>query len=125
MPVSNFSRKIAIPMAWLALLASSALAQDAVSLGQPVPAPGPPRGADASNRYLVTFAPGTSPATRAAAAQQAGVTVRFNYAAVDAMAITAPNENAVNALRGHRSVVGIVPDRRLFAMQKGRGNGNG
>ncbi len=99
--------------------------------GQVVPPrrPGAPRasGAADSTRFIVTFLAGTTATNRAAAVQRAGGTVRFNYTVIDATAITAPNANVLNALRQDRSVLSIVPDRPIYAFQKGGkpGGGNG
>ncbi len=112
-------------LAWAALAGPPARAQDVVAPGQPATPATPPRRAAAANRYIVTFAPGTSRAARGAAAQRAGVQVRYNYGAVDALAITAADPNSLAALRSQPGVLNIVPDRPLQAMQKGNGNGKG
>lgn len=80
--------------------------------------PGPP-GSDGT-RFLLRFAAGTPAANRAASVQRAGAALRFNYQTLDAAAITVPNANALTALRQDRSIIEIVPDRRIYAMQKGK-----
>lgn len=68
-------------------------------------------------RYIVKFANGASPAERAAAAREIGAQVVHNFAFSSTIAITVPNENALNGLRNSRSVLWIVPDQLLqFAM---------
>ena len=82
--------------------------------------------------YIVTFRDGTIPAVRAVAANNAGAALRFNYTIVNAIAVTVPNANALAALQNDPSVLSIVPDRPVFAFQRGNkkpeggpGGGNG
>jgi subtilisin len=69
------------------------------------------------NDFLVTFQPGTSQAARAAAARQQGVTVRHNYTIIDTIAVTIPNQNALDRLAQDPSVVRVTPDFPVFAHQ--------
>jgi subtilisin len=73
----------------------------------------------------VTFQPGTPVAERAASARQAGASLRFNYNIVDAVAVMIPNSNALAALQRDPSVLEIIPDRPVHAIQAPNGNGNG
>jgi subtilisin len=74
-------------------------------------------------KYVVTFQAGTSQTQRAAAVQRAGGLVRFNFSIVDAVAITAPNANALTALRNDRSVLSIARDLPVYASQNANGVG--
>src|SRR5881296_1138994 len=71
----------------------------------------------ADDQYIVTFASGTSQAQRSAAVQRAGAVLRFNYSIVNAVAIRVPGPNALTALRNDGSVVSIVPDRAVHAIE--------
>jgi hypothetical protein len=54
------------------------------------------------------------------------VAVRFNYAIIDAIAVTAPNENALRGLLGEGTVRSMTPDFPVFASQSvlpGHANG--
>ncbi|MBI4906365.1 MAG: S8 family serine peptidase [Acidobacteria bacterium] len=89
------------------------------------------RPAARENSFIVQFAKGTPQGARALAAAQAGAFVRYNYAATDAIAVTVPNENALNSLRRNPSVVRIAPDFvveaavvRANARPGGGGGGN-
>ena len=73
--------------------------------------------------YIVTFRDGTIPAVRAAAANNAGAALRFNYSIVNAIAVTVPNATALAALGNDPSVLSIVPDRAVFALQQANGKG--
>jgi subtilisin family serine protease len=68
-------------------------------------------------QFIVTFEKGTSRAERAATVARHGAGVRFNYGIIDAVAITAPNENALRALTGEGKVRSITPDFAVFATQ--------
>ena len=94
----------------LAALASSAFAQDIIQPGTLARGSAPQPLAAVPNGYIVVFAPGTSRADRAAAAMLAGASIRHNYTAMDGVAITAPNTNAVEALRRNPRVTRITPD---------------
>ena len=100
-----------------------AMAQDVVQFG-PQPPAGPGQGGNGgnggnpfSNRYVVTFAPGTDHSKRAEVAQNAGAQVRHNFNLANAATVIVPNENALNALRNNRSVLSVSPEGvvRLFA----------
>ena len=69
------------------------------------------------NDFIVSFEPGTSRASRAAAAARHGVGLRFNYGIIDAIAVTLPNENARRGLLGEGTVRSITPDFPVFASQ--------
>jgi len=83
--------------------------------------------------YIVTYRDGTIPAVRAVSVGNAGAVLRFNYSFVNGAAVTVPNENALEALRNDPSVLSIIPDRPVFALQRaqkkpdnpGGGGGNG
>jgi len=67
--------------------------------------------------YIITFRPGTTPADRAAVVQRAGALLRFNYRIVNAAAVRVPNVNVLAALQRDMSVVEIIPDRPVYAIQ--------
>jgi len=77
------------------------------------------------NDVLVSFEPGTSRASRAAAAARHGAALRFNYGIIDAMAVTLPNENARRGLLGEAAVRSVTPDFPVFASQQGPASNNG
>jgi subtilisin family serine protease len=60
-----------------------------------------------------------------AAVQRAGGVLRFSSRIFDEAAITVANANVLNALRQDRSIVEILPDRRIYALQKGKKGGGG
>jgi len=95
---------------WVASLATGQVRQ----APRPPRQPGPPGGD--GTRFIVRFAAGTSPSNRAASIQRAGAALRYNYQTIDAAAITVPNANALTGLRQDRSVLEIVPDRRIYAL---------
>ncbi|HET9218091.1 MAG TPA: S8 family serine peptidase [Terriglobia bacterium] len=83
-----------------------------------------------SRDFIVSFNPGTSQQRKAAAAAQHGVSVRFNYRIVNAVAVTVPNENALRRLQQESDVLSITPDHPVFATQaanagKGKPGGGG
>jgi Subtilase family len=119
--LTNAALHGAILMAALLVPSSVAVAQDVVQPGQqtppgPAPAPGN-RSNPFGNRYVITFAPGMSRSGRAQAARDAGAQLRHNFVHSNAIAVTVPNENALNAFRNNRSVVSVVPEGvvRIFA----------
>ena len=88
--------------------------------------------ADHGNKYILSFRPGTTKATRALTVRRAGGRLRFNYTIVNAAAVTVPNENALAALRLDPSVLQVIPDRPVYAIQSASkkpsepgGGGNG
>ncbi|HUG81879.1 MAG TPA: S8 family serine peptidase [Bryobacterales bacterium] len=90
------------------------------SIVTPAPLETTPGATSIPGRYIVKFANGASPAARAAAAREIGAQVRHNFAFSSTIAITVPNDNALNALRTSRSVLWIVPDQLLaFAAPPG------
>ena len=83
-----------------------------------------------SRDFIVSFNPGTSQQRKAAAAGQHGVSVRFNYRIVNAVAVTVPNENALRRLEQESDVLSVTPDYPVFATQsanagKGKPGGGG
>jgi subtilisin family serine protease len=77
------------------------------------------------NGYIVMFTPGTSRNSRALAAAQAGAQVRHNYESVGAIAVTVPNQNALNGLRNRPDVVSVTPDGIHRGQQKKPRPGDG
>ena len=77
-----------------------------------------------ANDYIVSFEPGTPGGARAAAAARHGAEVRYNFGIIDAIAVTAPNENALRALAGEAGVRSITPDYPVFASQADRASEN-
>src|SRR5262245_20881108 len=71
-----------------------------------------------SDHFIVTFQPGTPQNQRAAAVRRAGASVRFNYSIVDAVAIRGGSPNALAALGRDPSVLAIIPDREVHAIQR-------
>ncbi len=80
------------------------------------PPAGPPD-PEANAKYIIGFRPGTSVADRAASVSRAGAVLRFNYTIVDAAAVTVPNVNALAAFQRDVSVLHIIPDRAIHAIQ--------
>jgi len=74
-------------------------------------------GSRADDRYIVMFAAGTSEARKAAAVERAGAMLRFNYSIVNAVAVRIPNANALAALRNDGSILSIIPDRAIHAIE--------
>jgi subtilisin family serine protease len=62
------------------------------------------------NGFIIQFVKGTSQGARQLAAIQAGASVQYNYASIDAIAVTVPNENALNAFKRNGAVASIAPD---------------
>src|SRR6266699_2140800 len=93
-----------IRFALMAILAFSAVAQ--------AQAPGRD-----DSKHIVTFRQGAPQGERANAVQRAGGKLRFNYSTVDAVAITAATPNVLAALGREPSVLNIVPDRDVHAIQ--------
>ena len=110
---TGYGRLLALGFAAISLFASTAVAQLIISPGQPMQPPWPEPTLTSSGKYIVTFVPGTNRSQRAQIARDAGVTVRFNYKTLDAIAIQVPNENALRALMKRPEVVNIVPDHRF------------
>src|SRR5262245_48250654 len=98
-----FKKEFEMIRALLVILSLSAVAQAQV--------PGQHDG------FIVTFKPGTSHSQRAAAIQRAGGEVRFSYSVVDAVAIKGVNPYVQAALQRDPSVVSIVPDFEIQAIQ--------
>ena len=116
---------LVISISALLLACPIAMAQDVVDFDQPPAGPdragsggnGGNGGNPFSNRYVVTFSPGTDHSKRAEAARDAGVQVRHNFNFSNALTVVVPNENALNSLRNNRSVLSVSPEGvvRLFA----------
>jgi subtilisin family serine protease len=80
--------------------------------------------AQSGDSYIVSFDPGTSRAARAAVAARSGAALRHNYGIIDAVAITVPNDNALQSIARDPSVRSITPDYPVYATQSsnaGRG----
>ncbi|MBI4460585.1 MAG: S8 family serine peptidase [Acidobacteria bacterium] len=121
-PKRNFSRQgrpAFVLMSVLCLTCLSASAQLQTS-----PEARPPESSTAQN-YIVTFRTGTLQADRATSIRRAGATLRSNYSLVDAAAVTIPNANVYASLQRDPSVLEIIPDRPVRALQGKGGNGNG
>lgn len=80
-----------------------------------------------SEDYIVSFQRGATEQGRADAVRAAGASLRFDYSAINAAAVTVPNANALAALGRNPNVYRIVPDRVVTktVRQEGRGNGKG
>jgi subtilisin len=102
----------------ITLLSGVALAQDAVQVGGPLPVTAQPP-ASSPNRYIVTFAAGTSQNERANAVLFAGAQLRHNYDTTEAAAVTVPNGNVLEALRRNPRVSRVVPDFVIKSAAKG------
>lgn len=109
----------------VACLISSAWAQDIVRRGEPPRESVRQAVTAAANRYIVTFTPGTPQSARANAAFLAGATVRHNYAGIDAIAITVPNTNVLDAVKRNPQVTRVLPDFIIRSEQKGGKGGGG
>jgi subtilisin family serine protease len=68
-------------------------------------------------KYIVSFRPGTPQSVRMTVLQQAGARVRFNYAVIDAAAVSVLDAAVLSILQSNPLVTGIVPDRTIFAIQ--------
>ena len=78
-----------------------------------------PLHAQGTEEYIVQFHSGTPAASRRAAAASAGAPVRFVFNAVSAVAVQVPSDQVMAALMRNPAVVGIVPNRPVFAYQHG------
>ncbi|MBI4460455.1 MAG: S8 family serine peptidase, partial [Acidobacteria bacterium] len=103
--------RIVAAVLFLAVLLSGSM----VSAQLQVPPSPPQTAAGPGDNYIVTFRPGTSQANRAASVQRAGAALRFNFAVVDAAAVTVPNANVLAALQRDPTVVKIIPDHPVEA----------
>ncbi len=92
-------------VSWTAFTAMVVLASATEALAQ-----GP-------REFIVQFQNGTPAAVRAAAAVNAGAAVRNIYRGVAAAAVRVPNDQALAALQSNPSVISIVPNRQIFAVQ--------
>jgi subtilisin len=75
--------------------------------------------------YLVRFRDGTDRPSRAAAVQNAGAALGFNFNRVNVAAVRVPNANALAALLNHPSVLAVIPDRPIAAHQAAHGKPGG
>src|SRR5438128_1612658 len=114
----------AVLIAQAVLIGQAALAQEIIRPGQPRGL-APETLTAINNGYIVTFAPGTPKATRALVALQAGAQVRHNYDSVDAISVTAPNSNSLNALRSNPAVKRVTSDWMHHGRVKPGGGGGG
>jgi len=94
----------------LTIAVSTVYAQEVIQSGNAQRGASATRPASRPNGYIVQFAKGTSQGARALAAVAAGATVNYIYANVDAIAVTVPNENALNSLKRHGAVTSVAPD---------------
>ena len=117
--------KGSLQFAVVVLTASASYAQDVIQPGQPMRGLAPEPATAVGNSYIVTFATGTARSARAAAAAAVGAAVRFNYENADAVAVTVPNENALNALRRNPQVLRVQADYVVKGRPKPPGNGGG
>jgi len=95
-------------------------------IGAP-PAPQVQPAGDAGD-YIVSFREGTSASERAAVAQGAGASLRFNYNIVNAVAVRVPSAAVLNRLQNDPRVEAVIVDRAVQADQgqgQGRGGGGG
>lgn len=94
---------------------SSALgwAQDVVAPGGQATGP-PQRSAGNGTKFIVQCTKATPRSARAQIAQQAGATVGQDPGIIDALAVTVPNQNTLNALMNNRSVRRVAPDHPLY-----------
>jgi subtilisin len=81
--------------------------------------------AQGSDNYIVRFREGTSAAARAAVVRGAGAALGVNFGRINAAAVTVPNQNALAALRSNPSVLAVIPNRPVFALQNGKGKPGG
>jgi subtilisin len=88
----------------------------AAAIGLVIALPAPAVAQGRSN-YIVTFRPGTNSGERARVVGNAGGSLRFNFGGVNAAAVAVPNDNALAALARDPSVIAIVPDRMVLALQ--------
>jgi len=113
---------------WAVILSGlAAFGQDILRPGDSVRGGQRQSAAVVTNNYIVEFAPGNSRNDRANAASAAGASIRYLYNGVSAMAVTAPNQNALEALRRNPRVTQISPVRAITTQAKppGAGGGNG
>ena len=110
------------------LLASLGTPRLLGQVGTP-PAPQVQPAGDGGNN-IVSFREGTSASERAAAAQGAGASLRFNYTIVNAVAVRVPSAAVLTRLQNDPRVTAVIPDRVVQADQgqgqaKGGGKGGG
>ncbi|MCH8268122.1 MAG: S8 family serine peptidase, partial [Acidobacteria bacterium] len=93
-------------------------------IGAP-PAPQVQPAGDAGD-YIVSFQEGTSASERAAVAQGAGASLRFNYTIVNAVAVHVPSAAVLTRLQNDPSVESVIVDRVVQADQaQGKGGTKG
>jgi subtilisin family serine protease len=71
---------------------------------------------DMSDRYIVSFLPGSSGADRAEAALRAGATPLADLGLINALSVQIPGLDILAALQGNPAVIRVVPDRRVFSL---------
>jgi len=81
--------------------------------------------AQGPDNFIVRFREGTSAAARAAVVRGVGAAVDVNFGRVNAAAVRVPNANALAALRNNPSVLAVIPNRPVFALQNGKGKPGG
>ena len=111
-------RRYTGPLLLPAILAASVAFGQAVIGPAPITA-GPQRPSASPNGYIVVFAQGTAQNVRANEVVATGARLRHNYAGTDAVAVTVPNTNTLEALRRSAGVVRIVPDFIIHNQAKG------
>jgi subtilisin len=74
---------------------------------------------DLKDRYIVSFLPGTAVADRVEAARRAGATPLVDLGLINALSIRIPGLDILAALHRDSTVVKVVQDRRIFALQAG------
>jgi subtilisin family serine protease len=106
--------RLAIACSLVTAIVALTLARPSSTIAKPIEpqllGPMPP------GEYIVMFQPGSTEAARALLVTNAGGLVRFNYTVADAVAMTVSNPNVILALLQDRSVMSIIPDRRMSAI---------
>ena len=96
------------------LLVPKALAQNVLQPGDQPPDSPPQAGANGDGtKFILQFTKATPRSARAQIVQQAGASVRNDLSVIDALAVTVPNQNVLNALMNNHNVRRVVPDRVL------------
>jgi len=81
--------------------------------------------AQENQEYIVRFREGTDAAARVTVVRKHGGALRSNFKRVNAAAVRVPNATALAALQNDPSVLAIIPNRRVFAYQAGKGKTGG
>jgi len=77
--------------------------------------------AQGADNYIVRFREGTSAADRASIVRGAGGAVGVNFRRANAASVRVPDGNALTALRSNPSVLSVIPNRPVYAIQNGKG----